>query len=67
MDHLSRLSTQIFAPILDSFSDEHILEIKTNSLTCYAHIVNSLVMSKLLGYFDFNDRNFLLRYPILFV
>ena len=67
MDHLSRLSTHIFAPILDSFSDEHILEIKTNSLTWYAQIVNCLLMSKLLGDFDFNDRKILLRYPILLV
>ena len=47
-DHLSRLSTHISTPISNSFPDEHILKIKTQSLPWYAHIVNYLVIGRLL-------------------
>ena len=55
-DHLSRLSTHVSTPIFDTFPDEHILKIKTQSLPWYAHIVNYLVTEKLPDGWDFNDR-----------
>ena len=39
-DHLSHFSTHISIPIFNSFLNEHILEIKTQSLAWYVHIVN---------------------------
>ena len=45
-DYLSYLSSYISMPISDSFLDEHILEIKTQSFPCYAHIVNYLVIGR---------------------
>ena len=44
MDHLSYLSTHISSPISNSFPDEDILEIKTQSLPWYAHILNYLII-----------------------
>ena len=53
MDPIFQLTTYISTSILDSVLDEHILEIKTNSLPWYAHIVNYLVTSKLLDNWGF--------------
>ena len=50
------MSTHVSMPIFDTFSDEHILKIKTQSLPWYAHIVNYLSTEKLLDGWDFNDR-----------
>ena len=62
-DHLSQLSTHVSMLISNSFLDEHILEIKIQSLPWYAHMVNYLVTWKLLTEWDFNDRNFFLKIP----
>ena len=58
MDHLSHLSSYIPMSISDSFSDEHILEIKTQSLPLYAQIVNYLITGRLPDGWDLNDRKF---------
>ena len=60
-DHLSHLSTHVSMPIFDTFPDEHILKIKTQSLPWYAHIVNYLVTEKLPDGWDFNDRKFFFK------
>jgi len=39
-DHFSRIPMDSSTPILDSFPDECILEIRSQTLPWYAHIVN---------------------------
>ena len=59
INQLSQLSTHVSTPISNSFLDEHILEIRTNSLPWCAHIVKYRVTSRLQEDWDFNARIFL--------
>jgi len=58
---LSRINVADSTPIIDTFPDEHLLQIQVRKIPWYAHIVNYLVSEIVPSEYNFNARKKFLR------